>query len=282
MTAAPRGRGHARDGSAAGDPAPGVSGHGGSGRGADSAGHPWSGRTFDHHDTAHAGDDGSGDPRLLDALLGFREGRLGESDVVDALRPARLLVPLVAVAGDEGLDERGRRVDKTQELSIVTVSGPDGRDVLPAFTSVETMTRWRPAARPVPVEARRVALAAASESTDHIVIDPGSITEFGLRRPAVWAIAQDLPWTPSHHDEHVLGAFLDASRDEEALVSLVVAPGYRDARLGAPEIVVQLGIVPGLDRDALAALVGRLQAAWAADPLIVDRVDSMSVKVVAG
>jgi len=267
MTTAPGGPGHAHD-----DP----------GHGRDSAGRPWAGRSFDHHDTAHAGDDGSADPHLLDALLGFREGRLGESEVVDALRPARLLVPLVAVAGDEGHDDHGRRIDKTQELSIVTVSGPDGRDVLPAFTSVETLTRWRPAARPVPVEARRVALAAASESTDRVVIDPGSITEFGLRRPAVWAVAQGLPWVPSHHDEDVLRAFLDASRDEEALVSLVVAPGYRDARLGAPEIVVQLGVARGLDRDALQALLQRLQAAWAADPVIADRVDSMSVKVVPG
>ena len=267
MTGAPGGSGHAHDGS---------------GPGADSAGRPWAGRTFDHHDTAHAGDDGSADPRLLDALLGFREGRLGEGDVVDAFRPARLLVPLVAVAGDEGRDDHGRRVDKTQELSIVTVSGPDGRDVLPVFTSVETLTQWRSAARPVPVEARRVALAAVSESTDRIVLDPGSITEFGLRRPAVWAVARDLPWTPSHQDERVLRAFLDASRDEEALVSLVVAPGYRDARLGAPEIVVQLGVAPGLDRDALQSLLRRLQAAWAADAVIVDRVDSMSVKVVPG
>lgn len=249
---------------------------------ADSAGRPFAGRTFEHHDTAHAGDDGSADPRLLEALVRFGAGGLPEHEVVDALRPARLLIPLVAVAGEEGLDDHGRRVDKTQELSIVTVSGPDGRDVLPAFTSVETLTRWRPAARPVPVEARRVALAAASESTDRIVVDPGSITEFGLRRPAVWAVAQDLPWVPSHHDEDVLRAFLDASRDEEALVSLVVAPGYRDARLGAPEIVVQLGVAPGLDRDALHALLQRLQAAWAADPVIADRVDSMSVKVVPG
>ena len=267
MTGAPGGSGHAHDGL---------------GPGVDSAGRPWAGRTFDHHDTAHAGDDGSADPRLLDALLGFREGRLGEGDVVDAFRPARLLVPLVAVAGDEGRDDHGRRVDKTQELSIVTVSGPDGRDVLPVFTSVETLTQWRSAARPVPVEARRVALAAVSESTDRIVLDPGSITEFGLRRPAVWAVARDLPWTPSHQDERVLRAFLDASRDEEALVSLVVAPGYRDARLGAPEIVVQLGVAPGLDRDALQSLLRRLQAAWAADAVIVDRVDSMSVKVVPG
>ena len=249
---------------------------------ADSAGRPWEGRTFGHHDTAYASDDGSADPRLLDALLAFRSGAVGEEVVVDALRPASLLVPLVAVAGDEGLDGHGRRIDKTQELSIVTVSGPDGRDVLPAFTSVETLRAWDATARPVPADARRIALAAASESTDRIVLDPGSLTEFALRRPAVWAVAQDLPWVPSHHDEEVLRAFLEASQGEEALVSLVVAPGYRDARLGRPEIVVQLGVAPGLDREALGDMLRRLQSAWSADRLIADRVDSMAVTVVAG
>ncbi|WP_423923722.1 SseB family protein [Frigoribacterium sp. 2-23] len=256
--------------------------HGPSGAGgADSAGLPWAGRTFDHHDTAYAGDDGSADPRLLDTLEAFHRGERDERDVVDALRPARLLVPLIAVAGDEGYNEHGVRVDKTQELSIVTVAGPDGRDVLPAFTSVATLSAWDPKARPVPVEARRVALAAASESTDRIVIDPGSSTEFGLRRPAVWAVAQDVPWQPSHRDDEVLRAFLDRSGHEEALAGLVLAPGYQAARLGPPELVVQLGVRPGLDRDALAALLARLQQAWAADPIITDRVDSLTVRVVS-
>ena len=57
--------------------------------------------------------------------------------MVAALHGARLLVPLVAVRGDEGVGAHGQLVDKTQELSIVTVAGPDGRAVLPAFTSVD-------------------------------------------------------------------------------------------------------------------------------------------------
>ena len=248
--------------------------------GSDSAGHPWAGRTFQHHDTAYAGDDGSADPRLLEALQRFHAGELGEDAVVDALRPARLLVPLVAVAGEEGLDENGRRVDKTQELSIVTVAGPDGRAVLPAFTSVEALGRWDAVARPVPVDARRVALAAVAESTEHLVLDPGSPTEFGVRRPALWAVAQDLPWVPAHTDEAVLQAFLGASSDEEALVGLAISPGYRGARLGTPEIVVRLAVRAGLDQVQLEELLQRLQASWQADPVIVDRVDSMSVSVV--
>src|SRR5690606_14137168 len=97
--------------------------------------------------------------------------------VVDAFRNARLLIPLVAEAGDEGVNDRGVRVDKTQELSIVTVGGPDGRAVLPVFSSVATMAAWNDAARPVPADGRRVALAAASEGTDLVVIDPTSRTE---------------------------------------------------------------------------------------------------------
>jgi hypothetical protein len=247
----------------------------------DSAGRPWVGRTFQHHDTAYAGDDGSADPRLLEALTRFHEGEADEVEVVDALRPARLLIPLVAVAGEEGLNEHGVVVDKTQELSIVTVAGPDGRDVLPAFTSVATLQRWDARARPVPADARRIALAAAAESTDRLVLDPGSSTEFGLRRPALWAVAQGEPWQPSHADPEVLRAFVAAAAPEEALVTLAVAPGYRSARLGPPELVVQLGVRPGLDQSQLTALLGRLQALWSADAVIAERVDGMALKVVA-
>lgn len=248
--------------------------------GADSAGRPWEGRTFQHHDTAFAGDDGRADPGLLEALQRFAVDEVGEREVVDALRTARLLVPLVAVAGDEGVNEHGVRVDKTQELSVVTVAGPDGRDVLPAFTSVAALQAWRQEARPVPVEARRVALAAAAEGTELLVLDPASPTEFGLRRPAVWAVAQDLPWEPSHRDGAVLEAFLEAAADEPAVAGVVLAPGTVRARLDGPELVVQLGLRPGLDREALTSLLARLQAAWAAHPVVVDRVDSLAVRVV--
>ena len=248
---------------------------------ADSAGHPWAGRTFQHHDTAFAGDDGRADPRLLEALRRFAADEVGEREVVDALRTARLLVPLVAVAGDEGRNDHGVRVDKTQELSIVTVAGPDGREVLPAFTSVAALQAWRPEARPVPVEARRVALAAASEGTELVVLDPASPTEFGLRRPAVWAVAQDLAWLPSHQDEQVLAAFLEAAAGEPAVSGVLLAPGVVGARLDGPELVVQLGVRPGLDRDALTGLLERLRTAWASHPVVTERVDSLAVRVVA-
>ncbi|RKR74473.1 SseB family protein [Frondihabitans australicus] len=247
----------------------------------DSAGRPWAGRTFQAHDTAYAGDDGSADPALLTALRAFSAGEVGEAAVVDALRGARLLIPLLAHAGDEGVNEHGVTVDKTQELAIVTVQGPDGRAVLPAFTSVDTLRAWDPQARPVPAESRRVAVAAAGEGTQLMVLDPASATEFGLRRPALWALAQDLPWVPAYADDEVGEAFLEGAGAEAAVASVTVAASSASARLDGPEVVVRLALRPGLDREALSALLGRVQANWAASDVIRDRVDSLAVKVVA-
>lgn len=244
---------------------------------ADSAGVPFEGRSF--HENPGAGDDGSAPPRLLEALRRFRVHEVGVAEVVAALHGERLLIPLVAVRGDEGIGAHGQLVDKTQELSIVTVAGPDGRDVLPAFTSVDALQRWDATARPIPIEAARVALAAASEGTPLIVLDPASETEFAVRAPAFEAVATGGAWVPCYQDESVLDAFLVAGATEEALRAVQLAPGDPDARLAGPELLVQLSVRAGLERDELDALLGRQQSAWAADPLITARVDSIGVRV---
>jgi hypothetical protein len=183
------------------------------------------------------------------------------------------------VRGDEGVGAHGQLVDRTQELSIVTVAGPDGRAVLPAFTSVGALQRWDAAARPIPIEAARVAMAAAAEATPLIVLDPSSPTEFAVRAPAFEAIATGVPWIPSYQDERVLDAFLATGGGEEALRAIQLAPGDPDARLAGPELLVQLSVRSGLERDELDALLGRLQESWAADPVIAAMVDSIGVSV---
>lgn len=218
---------------------------------------------------------------MLDALAAFQGGEAGPDAVVDALRGIRLLVPLVAHAGDEGVTDAGLRVDKTQELSLVTVGGPDGRTVLPAFTSVTALAAWNPKARPIPVDARRAALAAAAEGTELVVIDPGSTTEFALRRPAVWALAQGEPWLPAPRDPDVVDAFEFATRDEPAVGGIRVVGGDPEARLRGPEVIAVLALVPGLDQPALDALIVRLQNRWAASPVIAERVDSLGVRITA-
>ena len=248
------------------------------GPGADSAGVPWEGRSFQQN--PHAGDDGSADPALLAALTAFRAGTGTQQAVVDAYRSARLLIPLVAEKGDHGIGPHGLPVDKTQELSIVTVAAPDGRRALPVFTSVETMSRWDAAARPVPADGVRTALSAAADDTDLIVIDPGSPTEFVIRRPAVWAIGQNQRWEPSFLSLEVVAGLHASIGGELSVIDLAVEAGDPDARLRGPELVVRLHLMTGLDQQELDAVLQRLARRWAADDRIAVLVDSLTVKLV--
>lgn len=244
----------------------------------DSAGVPWEGRSFASN--PHSGDDGSADAALWAALVGFRAGTHGPADVIDAYRSARLLIPLVAEKGDEGIGAHGLVVDKTQELSIVAVAAPDGRRVLPVFTCVETLARWDAVARPVPADGVRTALAAASDDTDLIVIDPGSETEFVIRRPAVWAIAQGRAWEPAFTSADVFTGLQESVASELAVIDLSVEPGDPTGRLRGPELVVRLELMQGLDQEELDAVLARLARRWAADDRVATLVDSLTVKLV--
>jgi hypothetical protein len=171
-------------------------------------------------------------------------------------------------------------VDKTQELSIVTVAAPDGRRVLPVFTSVAAMGRWDAAARPVPADGVRTALSAAADDTDLIVVDPGSETEFVIRRPAVWAIGQGHPWEPSFLSPEVVAGLHESIGGELSVIDLAVEPGDPGARLRGPELVVRLQLMDGLEKTELDAVLGRLAKRWAADDRIAVLVDSLTVKLV--
>lgn len=243
----------------------------------DSAGVPWEGRSFESN--PHAADDGSADPALLAALLRFRAGEGSEVEVIDAFRHARVLIPLIAEKGEEGIAPSGLAVDKTQELSIVTVSAPDGRSVQPVFSSVEAMQKWDATARPIPVEAVRAALAASSDDTDLIVLDPTSPTEFVIRRPAVWAIAQAHAWEPSFLSPEVFSALQESVASELAVIDVAVAPGDPDARLHGPELIVILELIDGLEREVLDTVLARLAQRWASDDRIAVLADSLTVKL---
>lgn len=243
----------------------------------DSAGVPWEGRSFQSN--PHAADDGSADPALLEALERFRAGAGDQVAVIDAFRSARVLVPLIADKGEEGVAPSGLAVDKTQELSIVTVAGPDGRRVQPVFSSVQTMQRWDTTARPIPIEATRVALAASAEETDLIVLDPASDTEFVIRRPAVWAIAQEQRWDPSFRSPEVFSALQHSIAHELAVIDVHVSAGDPDARLHGPELIVTLELIDGLDRETLDAVLSRLAQRWAADDRMAVLVDSLTVRL---
>lgn len=261
---------------------------------ADSAGFPWAGRDFDHHETAFADDDGSAPEALVAAVAAVRRAAVGyaeatvdppaladaHADAILALSRSRLLVPLLAEAGDIGLTPEGRTVEKTQELSIVTVPAPDGRSAMPVFTSVDRMRRWNPEARPIPVPGPQAALAAAQEGTDLIIVDPGSPEwEFGVRRTQLEAMALGLRAVPAWADSTVTASFVRSLAGEPRAIAIELVAGDPQARLLEPETVVTLTLRPGLDRESLNQVLANLQRSWAADETIAQRVDSLRVVI---
>lgn len=252
---------------------------------ADSAGFPWAGRTFDHHETAFADDDGSVPESYRQAITALREATLSKSavrvaeaqaDALVALSGIRVLVPLLAEAGGFGLTPEGRTVEKTQELSIVTVAAPDGRRVMPVFSSVDSMRVWNPEARPIPVPAPQAAIAAAQEQTDLIIIDPGSPDlEFGVRRTQLEAMALGRWEVPGWADSEVAEAFAQVTATEPRVARVELAPGDPDARLLTPEVDAVVTLQPGLDREQLSEIIETVQRTWAASPIIAARIDSM-------
>lgn len=245
---------------------------------ADSAGVPWEGRHFESN--PWAGDDGTADPALISAIDAVAAGTGLPEQVHQALQKARLLVPLLASLGEAGEGAHGQTVDKSADLAIVSVASPDGQVALPVFTSVATMTAWNQTARPVPIEAARVALAAASEGNGRIIIDAGSATEFVIRKTAFRALAEGLEWVHPARDAAVKRAFAAAIDAEPAVENYAIQDGDPTAKLAGPEVLVYLKLTPGLGSEQINALVSSLGEKWAESESIAQRVDSIGVRVV--
>ncbi|MCA0346626.1 MAG: SseB family protein [Actinobacteria bacterium] len=263
---------------------------------ADSAGFPWRGRNFDHHETAFAGDDGATPEALRLAVARLRESakqyRKGSapspeardalaaahSDALLALSASRVLIPLLAEAGDLGVTPEGRTVEKTQELSIVTVAAPDGRRVMPVFSGVAAMRAWNAEARPIPVPMPQAALAAAQEQTDLIIVDPGTpLAELGVRRTQLEAVALGAVALPAWADAEVITAFRVSASDDPRVRGVEIAPADPEARLLEAEVAVMVSLRPGLEQHELTALLTELQQRWAASEVIAGRVDSLKL-----
>ncbi|MEU5211287.1 SseB family protein [Streptomyces sp. NPDC020742] len=137
-----------------------------------------------------ADDDGSADPALTAALAAYDADRSTEPQLLSALAGARMLVPVVAVLGDVETGPDGLRREKTSDMAVPTLQAPDGRRALPAFTSMETLQRWRPDARPVAVPLQQALLAAAHEKADTLVIDLAGPVTYQLTGPALRALAE--------------------------------------------------------------------------------------------
>ncbi len=183
-------------------------------------------------DSPFSDDDGSADPRLSAALAAWAEDRTAVGPVLEALKGARLLVPVVAILGDveEDIREGGLRREKNSDMAVPTLKAA-GRTALPAFTSTEALARWDPAARPVAVPLHQALQAAVHEKADTIVLDLAGPVPFELTGPALLALAEGRTTTDPLTDPAVTGAVRDAVAAEPAVLRAYLGPGQADGIL---------------------------------------------------
>jgi hypothetical protein len=240
----------------------------------DSAGVPWQGREFS--DNAFANDDGSIPPALAKV---FEGEAIDKSQLFSALENSRVLIPLIAQLGESETGSHGLTVDKSAELSIVAVSTPDNQTALPVFSSVEEMQLWNKAARPVPADMRRVALAAIAEGHTRVVLDAAS-RALVIRRPMLSALAQSMPWSPPHISQTVDQIVAKARTASSSIVDFRLVDGDSSCNLAGPELIVQLLVTQGLSKQQLEAELVKFTSALQTVELI-ELVDSISYKVVS-
>ncbi|MGC3004833.1 SseB family protein, partial [Streptomyces sp. G35A] len=172
-------------------------------------------------------DDGSADPRLSAALAAWAEDHAAVGPVLEALRGARLLVPVVALLGEVEEDDRegggGLRREKTSDMAVPTLKA-GSRTALPAFTSTESLARWDPAARPVAVPLHQALRAAAHEKADTVVLDLAGPVPFELTGPALLALAEGRTTTDPLADPSVVEAVRAVVAAEPAVVRAHLGP----------------------------------------------------------
>jgi hypothetical protein len=265
----------------------------GAGGATDSAGQPWAGRSLAGDDARihnFENDDGTASGAYLAAIAALRKGSGDEAGVVASLATARVFIPIVAQLAEEAEGQDGLQADKQADMALVTLKAPDGRTAMPAFTSAAALSAWHPDARPVAVYAARAALSAVSEGAELLVLDPGSDFTFVVRRPAVWALAQQRQWTPSYRDQELAEEMGRAAAGFPAVRNIELVPGRGVAARAAdgtvvagggagPELQVVLYLQDGLDAEGVQELVSGLQAQWSRNVLFGERVDSIDVKL---
>lgn len=233
-------------------------------------------------------DAGAAGEGVTAALEAFSAGRGTEREVLTALAAARLLVPVVAVLGEQAAD--GSEKDST--MALPTLIGNDGRAAIIAFTGMAALTAWRPDARPIPVEAGRVWQAAVAEGqpagragsasgaahagsasgagpasgagrvgpAGAVVVDVAGPVPVVVEGARLAALAAGQPPPAPHEDPDVRAEVEAAIVHEDAIAGARVTQG----RAGG-DLAVQFLVRPGGDwepavRRAATQLSGRLAA----------------------
>lgn len=276
------------------------------GRPADSAGVAWEGRDLTgggidgSANPLHAfdTDDGTADPAWGPVLDRLAAGQAGEPEVVDTLSRMRVFAAVVPTVAEMARDEHGHaHGDKEADVAIVTLKAPDGRTALPVFTNVPALTAWHPQARPVATWMPRACLSAVDEGAELVVVDPAAERTFVVRRPAVWALAQQQSWTPSYADEVLAGELAAVVDLVPGLQRVGLAPGSGVAsRTAAGAVLPGGGSGPELalvaypddavtaaaragDESGLRLMAATLQQVLSEVPVLSERADSVEISV---
>jgi hypothetical protein len=161
--------------------------------------------------------------------------------------------------------------DSGSDLALITLGSPHGRRALPVFTSTQALSAWRVDARPVPVAGPRAAQAAVSEGCDLLEIDPAGPVRRVVGRPAVLALAQGRPWTPSYANPLVV--------QEISRLAAALGLSAECERGEAAELRIRLALPDGLDEGGVSANVGAMSEALARSQLVADEVDSVELRL---
>lgn len=109
-----------------------------------------------------ASDDGAPDSAIRDAC--------DHAELTRALGSGRVLVAVVARADElEYVD--GIAMDKSSDMSVVSMVASDGRRGLLAFSGLDALLAWDATARPVPVSGPDAARAALDDGCEALVLD---------------------------------------------------------------------------------------------------------------
>jgi hypothetical protein len=242
----------------------------------DSSGVPWSGRSF--QESSFRSDKGEADEKLYGALIAFKTKPVNQVQIIEYFAEARVLIPLIATLGDSGLGVHGQTVDKSAELAIVSVKTPDNQNALPIFTSVSSMRTWNAAARPVPNNGRTVSFAAVAEGNSRVVLDPGSETEFVIRRPALEAIAQGFRWQLPEANPEVIEIVDQVLSALPEVVRFTLLNGDPQARLLGHELSVLIYLAASLSKGRVAELEKQFLDGISGSMRFVELVDSVGIR----
>jgi type III secretion system (T3SS) SseB-like protein len=202
-------------------------------------------------------DRGDADPQVTEALAAYQAGKGSEQAALTALAGARLLIPVVAVlAGgpadrDDGAGQGDGAAagDKNSEMVLPTLIGNDGRAAVLAFTGVESLTRWRRNARPVPAEAARVWRAAVTDGSA-VVIDVAGPVPIAVEGARLAVLAAGQPVPPAHEDPDVRAEVEAAVAAEPLIAGFGLAAGTEEQGAGAADLAARLHLAPGDWRPA--------------------------------